>query len=631
MALISAFGQGLRERVQNLHWPGKWPKPPKFSRPPKIVLLWIAAILGSLLLIWVLLNLLMANPRFATPVVNWGLSTFGNSAARVETAKLSFPFSNNFKMTVLDWPGRIEAEEIELSVDYFGWLPGRPWAHRLRLRNGEVVLEEKPDNPTTLNPQALVDAIAAENIDIKFTRRGKLRIVKIVVAEGSFSSGTVTGEAISGKNRITFDNLRRAWDGGLRGAVTASGDNLKDLAEIVGASAPDTPPFKVNGELQMQERTWSVVDLGGRVGDSDIAGGVSVDLKPKKTFLTVDLRSNKLDFDDLGVVFGIPLGVGKGETANAEQVEAKAKFDRSGRLIPDTKLDFARLAAVNGDISFVAEKVVDAPAGITSMTLKSTLRDQVLDFQRAVVKTGSGDLDAKVRIDARKDPAHTRASGKLDNLPISRLVNTRFVRGSLNGVFILNATGSGFREAAGSLSGDAGIWSNNSEVAHIATEAAGLDLGEILLDLAGENDKGRRYIKSRCLVGNVEFKNGQATLNPALIDNEDSLLVATGGADLKTEAINIEVKAEPHDVSLGKIFGDIRVTGTLRNPRVSAINEKTLLQAGLSALLSTITGGLAALPFVELGGEPLAPCKQLVAEAKTTAPAKPPAPEKKKG
>ena len=52
------------------------------------------------------------------------------------------------------------------------------------------------------------------------------------------------------------------------------------------------------------------VEILGRLGD--IGGAVAIDLKPAKPFLTVDLRSQKLDFDDLGVVFGIPVGAGRG-------------------------------------------------------------------------------------------------------------------------------------------------------------------------------------------------------------------------------------------------------------------------------------------------------------------------------
>jgi AsmA family protein len=599
-------------------WPEKWPKPPKMhlSWPWRIIAIVIGSILALIILAWVVLNFLLANPKTGTPMINWSLRTFGAESAGIVSGKLKHPFSNRFELQKLDWPGTVEADVINIDYDLFGFLPGHPWAKKLIARDGEVMLENKTDDKKTINPQGLVDVVEIENIKLKFTRKEKLRTVTFVKANGSFSKGTVSGEAVSDDNNIQFHNLRREWDGGLIGAITASGQNLKDIAEIVGASSPDTPPFKVDGELRMKKQVWSVNKIVGRMGDSDIGGDVSVDLKPKKPFLDVALKSNELDFDDLGVVFGIPIGAGKGETSNDEQKAAKAAFDRSARLIPDTKIDFARLGAVNADLKFEAVKVINAPVGINAMHFQGTLRDQVLDFERFLVRTGSsGDLDAKVRVDARQDPAKTKATGKLEKFPIQRIANTPYVKGSLNGVFNINLTGSGFREAFGSTDGEAGVWSTNSEVAKIATEAAGLDLGEILLLLA--KDDAKEMIKSRCLAANLSFKNGAATLNPAVLDNEDSLIVATGGFDLKNETLNIGIAAKPHDISLGKLFGDIKIKGSMRKPRLEALNEETILQAGLTTVLAGITGALGALPFVELGGEPDAPCQQLLAESRS--------------
>ena len=78
----------------------------------------------------------------------------------------------------------------------------------------------------------------------------------------------------------------------------------------------------------------------------------------------------------------------------------------------------------------------------------------------------------------------------------------------------------------------------------------------------------------------------------------------------------VRVMTEPKDISIGKLFGDITITGTLRNPDVSALNAKTVIQAGLSILLSALSGPLSALPFIETGGGPDAPCATLIAESR---------------
>lgn len=601
---------GARERIRNI----------RFERPPQKVLIWTGSILGVFIFAFILLNILLANPTTGTPMVNWAIGTFGDKTARVQSGHLAHPFSDRFVLRTLDWPGSLKAKEIDVHYDLFGFLPGRVWANEIRIRDGEILLEEKGENDakTTFNPQQWVNRIDAKDVEIRFTRNEQPRVVQIVTAQGSFADGSVRAEAVSGKSRLTFDGLQRDWGGALKGQVTVQGENLKNLADVVGASAPDTPPFNLKGALSVQSQTWSVENLSGRMGDSDLGGLVRINLAQKKPFLTVALKSEKLDFDDLGVVFGIPVGTGKGETVNEEQQKAKAAFDRSARLIPDTRIDFARLAAVNANIDFEAVKVVDAPIGINAITLKGTLKDSILDFERALVKSGSGDLDATIRIDAQKDPADTRATGTLSNVAITRVVPTDMIRGTLQGRFALSFTGSGFRQAAATTNGEAGLWSNNSELSKFATEGAGLDLGEILLLWATEDKDNPEYIPSRCLAANVAFKNGIATLQPAVIDNKDSLVAASGNVNLKTEAINIEVYARPHDVSIGTISGDIKIDGTLRNPGFEALNEETLLQAGIAGLLSTVTGALGLVPFVQTGGEPAAPCATLLADAKET-------------
>ena len=599
-----------RERIRDFKW----------QSPGGALLIWTGAVFGMLVGAWVVLNLTLANPTTGTQMVNWAIGKFGDKSGRVQTGHLEHPFSDKFVLRTLDWPETIGAREIDIRYDLFGFLPGRVWATGIRIRDGEILIAPNNDNESgeTFQPQRYVNHLDADNVLIKFTINDQPRQVTIVSAKGSFANASLQAEAISGDNRITFDGLQRDWGGSLKGKVSAKGQNLKELAEIVGASAPDTPPFNITGALSAQAKVWSVDELAGTMGDSDLNGLVRIDLTQQKPFLKVALTSDKLDVDDMGIVFGLPSRTGKGETVNEEQKDAKAAFDSSARLIPDSQIDFSRLAAVNADIDFTADKVVDAPFGITGLSLQGTLRDSILDFERAVVKSGSGDLDAKINIDAQKDPAKTKATGELQNVAINRVIPTDMIRGTMQGRFALTFTGSGFREAAATTNGELGLWSNNSELSKFATEGAGLDLGEILLLWATEDKNNPEYIKSRCLAANVAFKSGQATLQPAIIENEDSLVAASGGIGLKTEAINIEVYARPHDVSIGTLSGDLRVGGTLRSPSFEALNNETLLQAGIAGLLSTVTGALGLLPFIQTGGEPDAPCATLPADARET-------------
>src|ERR1700761_4151970 len=97
------------------------------SAPVRLALWITGGVIAAIVLLWIILNFALANPRFATPTINWALHTFGNKIAHVDSGRLERPFHNKFTMQGLDWPGRANAKEIDVTFDLFGWLPNHPW------------------------------------------------------------------------------------------------------------------------------------------------------------------------------------------------------------------------------------------------------------------------------------------------------------------------------------------------------------------------------------------------------------------------------------------------------------------------------------------------------------------------
>lgn len=86
--------------------------------------------------------------------------------------------------------------------------------------------------------------------------------------------------------------------------LTARGPDLEDLYSLTGIALPNTPPYRLSGRLVREERIYRVTGLKGVVGDSDMAGALTVDTEGERPFLKADLRSRLLDFDDLAAIFG---------------------------------------------------------------------------------------------------------------------------------------------------------------------------------------------------------------------------------------------------------------------------------------------------------------------------------------
>lgn len=590
---------------------------PQLTRLQARILTIAGIALGVLLMAWFAFTIALTNAGFATPFVNWGLSTFAAKEASVQRAELTSPFSTTFRMQTFGWPEVANFETLNTSVNLLGWLPGRPWLSTVEARNGEIRLGESDDGKDeTFNPQQLVDRIEAEDIDIRFIRGGEGRVVKIVEASGSFAKGTARASAATPNSWITFDGLaRRGVNNRLEGKVTVEGENLAELARTIGAAAPDTPPYLISGDLSMRSRSWTISNIAGNMGDSDIAGSIAIDLSDPKPFLDVDLASQELDFDDLGVVFGIPVGAGEGETSNETQETAKAAYDRSNRLIPNAKIDTSRLSAVNGDFKFRAASIVDAPSGVSALDLTGTLRDSVLEIESAHIEAANGVFDARLTMDATNDPAATSVEGAVEGMSLPTLLGTPMIRGDLSGNFALELSGSDFRQAFATADGEISAWSTNSELARLATEAAGLDIGEVFIELSRADPDSVPYRPSRCLAANIVVRNGVTQFDPAVLDNSDTLIIVYGGVNLDTEVLNIEIDAHPKDVSFGTVFGDVTIKGRLRDPQINALGGEAILQAAVAAALASVSGPLAALPFIQTGAGEDAPCAQLLAQA----------------
>lgn len=82
--------------------------------------------------------------------------------------------------------------------------------------------------------------------------------------------------------------------------------------------------------------------MSGQVGDSDLAGDVSVDYRAETPRLEATLVSDRLKFSDLAPLVGVPPDGGK---------------EDSGQLFPDKPLEVERLHTMDMDVELTSERI----------------------------------------------------------------------------------------------------------------------------------------------------------------------------------------------------------------------------------------------------------------------------------
>lgn len=560
--------------------------------------------------------------KIATPVVNKGLDWWGPENSRVDRARLRFPqllILSVEEGNIGDYGGISVAD---LTYNPFGFIPGLAWLPNIEGQQGRFVIPPRDPEaePFALDIRKIINNVELSKVDIVFTdRQQERRVLAISSAAGSIHSGNIAVSATGGGATIQITGVRDETNADmLGGTLRIRGDNVKDIAAFAGLAAPDTPPYDLSINYSLSGKTADLNIQQGIVGDSDISGPMTVNFAGDVPVLDANLSSQNLDLDDLGIVFGIPVGTGEGETVGEEQQRAKQAFEQSNRMIPNVEIDFNRLDSLNGRIRYEAQSVKAASVNMTGLALDINIDGRLVEARQIEATFPQGQLQAYVTLDAGQSPAKADVKGNLDNITMDALALSGLAEGNIEGDFEFTTFGNNFRDAAASATGDIALWSTDFRLISIGSELVGLDLGEaFMLLLAGEEKTD--FTRARCIAFMAQLEQGVGTIEPGVIDTTDSLILLDGGFNLGNEAIDVDVRADAKDASIGSLFGDISLGGSFRNPSVSVISEETILQAGLTALLGALTGPLAALPFIDTGDGNDAPCESLLARAQAAA------------
>lgn len=586
----------------------------KLPRAVTVAFSVIVTLIGAL----VLLLALMTFPPIGTPVTNMALGVAGPDGASVSRAHTRFSSLNTVVFQGLE-ADRAEISSGSVRLNFLGFLPRVAWISRAEARDGFIAVERGQDRDEGITiPQVrrLIDEVALTDIDVRYTRRGETNVISISEASGSLRAGSVQLKAAGGRSELEFAGSAEASTlNALAGQLRLRGENFADFAWVAGFAAPNTPPYDAVADIRIERNLWTIdFQPDTRIGDSDLAGPLTIRTGQDTPVIEADLRSANLDFDDLGILFGIPIGVGADETANEEQAEARAALDASGRLIPDATIDFTRLDAVDGTIRFAADEVSDAIFDIRGLKLEFEIEGRVVRAPVLELSFAEGQLAAYVTLDGSQSPAMTTAEGELTGVPFNNLAADPYVRGTAYGEFKLEGRGDGFRDTAATLDGRVSLWSQNAQLLALVAEASALDIPNTLA-LLDENEGEQTYAPTSCAVASLALQEGVGRADPVLFDTEKRLVVVTGDVNLGNETIDLSVQSDSKDPSFATLAVDVKVGGTFRSPELSALGPETVLQIGAAAVLGSITGGLAALPFIELGEASDAPCADIVARA----------------
>ena len=392
---------------------------------------------------------------------------------------------------------------------------------------------------------------------------------------------------------------------GLDVRLTASGANAAELFPLTGIAFLPSPPYKVEGQLTYTDGVWTLHKFDGRLGDSDLAGDLSWDIRPPRPLLTGSFTSRELDFDDLGSFIGAGPGIGPGETASAAQ-RAKGAADKSDpRLLPDMPLDISRLAAMDAKVEFRGLRVVATKLPVDNFYVKLELDDRLLKITPVRFGSGHGDISMWMTINARHEPVHIDSKLEVRQIPIAPLFERasavigkpNLAKGFIGGTAEFAGTGKSLRAMLATANGNLGIGMEGGQLSQLVVELIGLDIAESL----GYLIVGDRPVPIRCVIADFKVDNGVMTPRAFVVDTDDTVVTGSGAINLRDESLQLELKPAPKDFSPLALRMPLKVGGTLKNPAFN-VDAAGLLARGAAAVALVLVFPPAALiAFIEPG------------------------------
>lgn len=390
-------------------------------------------------------------------------------------------------------------------------------------------------------------------------------------------TATIAGDRLSmqakGATDVPLDTDRMTLD------VTAKAADLRLIDAVIEAGLFGTQAVALTAHVRHDAPRWIVNDLTGTIGQSDIAGRVTVDKRDGRTTLDGAMTASRFDFADL--------------SSDEGRAEAAAQARAIGpRVVPDTRIDLSHIGDTDGRIAIRIARVVsrDGATPVRALSTVLTLDHKRLDVAPLTLALAYGTARGSLRVDQRDGAPAPRLTldMRLDGTRLAALPGTGGdFTGRIAARAQLSGRGDTIRAAVGRSDGRIGFVVRDGSLPQRYAAALGFDAGRALL--AGEADRAQL----RCVIVGLTVRGGLGQAAPLIVDTSASQLHGTGTVRFPAERLDMRLTGAPKGRGLLRLPGAAFLTGTLSAPEIVIPPEVKSVGNVLKALGRAITGDQA--------------------------------------
>jgi len=376
----------------------------------------------------------------------------------------------------------------------------------------------------------------------------------------------------------------------------ARGPDLDALGTLLGMDAPTVPAFQVSASLDGRAGEWHLRDFSGQMGDSDLAGSVTLLLEPlEPPRVLADLRSRLLDVDNL-------------TQDPAEEREAGI-----------TEL----LEAVNGDLRYQADRIRTGRLPLDFVRLHGRIEGTRLDLAPLEFRLGEGRLHLSGFLDGDQVPMQGHLDMDISGIDLGGILPAFGIEddtaGIVSGRADIHVEGHTYMDWLYSARGELRVLLTGGEVDTLLVELAGPETADEIMQYLLPEDAA--ILDLECAHVATSPDQGLITIDNIFVTTPNINVLAEGTVDLNQETVDLTLGSESEDVDIMDLLTPIEISGPWEELEIGVITADLLARALAAVTLGAVLGpGAAAAPGVlapllpGLGDDPT-PCHEIIEEA----------------
>ncbi len=401
--------------------------------------------------------------------------------------------------------------------------------------------------------------------------------------------------------------------GGARLKLLFAGPDMSLLFPLTAVPIPQTPPYRVEGNLDYAHDHIEFRDFHGRVGASDLNGTIRV-VPSRVPTIDANLNSHNVNLADLGGFVGSTPG--KAKTDTPAQKTQIAAANASGDILPTNTFNVPKIRAATVHLSYKGDHIENPNLPLDNIVARLDIENGDIDLKRLDFAVGTGTLESSASLDPTGDSFRTKGRVDFHNIDLSRVMQATHTfkgKGIIGGHADIATDGRSIAQMLGN--GDGGltlIMSGGGNISALLPDIAGLEFGNALLSALGVPNRS----PVQCFVADMPLKTGILSTKIFLLQTSEARTVGRGTIDFRNQTADYSLTTRSTRFSVGSLPGAINITGKLGKPSILP-GAEVVARAGAAVGLGVLFPPLGLLPTIQLGVGKGSACEQALTAADT--------------